>query len=197
MSFFNQFPVLQTERLTLRELALEDAEDIFNIQSDEEVARFLDWQPRKVEHSRFFVKWFKEGYHKKSAIRWGITLKDQGQVIGTIGYHDFHFNSRAELSYELSSSCWNRGITTEAAKAIISFGFKSLNLHRIQAWALPDNVSSMRLLGRMGFQEEGLLRKYAYIRQNDTWVDVRMFALLREEYFYRLDQEGMAAGAVE
>ncbi|NPV92379.1 MAG: GNAT family N-acetyltransferase [Firmicutes bacterium] len=149
--------------------------------SDPEVTRYLDWVSHSVENSRFFIRWFKEGYRKKNALRWGVTPRDGDQVIGTIGYHDFYLHSRAELSYELTRSRWNQGIVSEALEVVIPFGFQALNLHRIQAWTFPENSTSIHLLQKFRFQEEGLMREYVHLWHKKTWADVRMFARLRSD----------------
>lgn len=180
MSFFKRFPVLETERLVLRQLRYEDGAEIQRYFTPE-LAKFYDWWPRTLADGRGFVRFFKTGYEEEQSIRWGITLKPEDRIIGTIGFSDFDHFSRAELGYELSMDYWHRGIMTEALRAVIPFGFNELEMHRIQASVFPENQASIKLLERFGFRREGLLRKYTYIKYRDAWEDCLVLALLKEE----------------
>ncbi|HHY09560.1 MAG TPA: GNAT family N-acetyltransferase [Firmicutes bacterium] len=180
MSFFSQFPVLETERLVLRELRYEDGPDIcayFNA----EVANFYDWWPATVAEGRGFVRYFKSGYKEEQSIRWGITVKPHDRVVGSSGFSDFDHFSRAELGYELAREYWGQGIMTEVLQVLIPFGFNSLKLHRIQATVVPGNTASIHLLEKFGFEKEGLLRQYNYVRHRDVWEDALIMALLKEK----------------
>ena len=81
MSFFSQFPILETERLVLRQLRYEDGVDI-HAYFNEGMAKYYDWLPKTVAEGRGFVRFFKTGYQEEQSIRWGITLKPYDQVIG-------------------------------------------------------------------------------------------------------------------
>lgn len=178
MSFFTQFPSLETERLILRQLRYEDGSDIQKYFT-EELARFYDWWPRTIAEGRGFVRFFKTGYEEEQSIRWGITLKPHDKVIGTCGFSDFDHFSRAELGYELSVEHWHKGIISEALRAIIPFGFNEIEMHRIQASVFPENTASIHLLEKFGFQKEGILRQYTYIKHRDVWEDCLVMALLK------------------
>ncbi|NMB00745.1 MAG: GNAT family N-acetyltransferase [Firmicutes bacterium] len=180
MSFFNRFPVLETERLVLRQLRYEDGSDI-QAYFNEDLAKFYDWWPKTLADGRGFVRFFKTGYQEEQSIRWGITLKPNDKVIGTLGFSDFDHFSRAELGYELSMDYQHKGIMAEALKAIIPFGFNEIEMHRIQASVFPENDASIRLLERFGFRREGVLRQYTYIKHRDAWEDCLVMALLKSE----------------
>lgn len=181
MSFFTQFPVLETERLILRQLRYDDGPEIQGYFT-EELARFYDWWPRTTADGRGFVRFFKTGYQEEQSIRWGITLKPSDRVIGTCGFSDFDHFSRAELGYELSMEHWHKGLMSEALRAIIPFGFNEIEMHRIQASIFPENTASIRLLEKFGFQKEGILRQYTYIKHRDAWEDCLVMALLKSEF---------------
>lgn len=181
MSFFSEFPVLETERLVLRQLRYEDGPDIYAY-FNEGMAKYYDWLPKTLAEGRGFVRFFKSGYEEEQSIRWGITLKPCDKVIGTCGFSDFDHFSRAELGYELSEAYWHKGIMNEALRAIIPFGFNEIEMHRIQASVFPDNLASIKVLEKFGFQKEGLLRQYTYIKHRDVWEDCLVLALLKEEF---------------
>ncbi|NMA60422.1 MAG: GNAT family N-acetyltransferase [Firmicutes bacterium] len=194
MSFFSQFPVLETERLVLRQLRYEDGTDI-HAYFNEGMAKYYDWLPKTVAEGRGFVRFFKTGYQEEQSIRWGITLKPYDKVIGTCGFSDFDHFSRAELGYELAEQYWHQGIMNEALRAIIPFGFKEIEMHRIQASVFPDNAASIKLLEKLGFQKEGLLREYTYVKHRDVWEDCLVLALLKTE-FPGWDQGGQSYSLV-
>lgn len=102
-------------------------------------------------------------------------------MIGTLGFSDFDHFSRAELGYELSLEYQNKGIMSEALRAIIPFGFNELDMHRIQASVFLENQASIKLLEKFGFRREGLLRQYTYIKHRDAWEDCLVMALLKTE----------------
>lgn len=180
MSFFSQFPVLETERLILRELRYEDGPDIYAY-FNEDVAKYYDWLPATVAEGRGFVRYFKTGYKEEQSIRWGITVKPCDNVVGSCGFSDFDHFSRVELGYELSKEYWGKGIMSEVLRILIPFGLQKLGLHRIQASVVPANTVSIHLLEKFGFQKEGLLRQYNYVRHRDTWEDVLIMALLKSD----------------
>lgn len=180
MSFFSKFPVLETERLRLRELRYEDGPDIcayFN----EDVARYYDWWPATVADGRGFVRYFRHGYQEELSIRWAITLKPSDKIIGSCGFSDFYRFSLCELGYELAKEYWGKGIMKEALQAIIPFGFNEIGIHRIQASVFPENQASIRLLETLGFQKEGLLREFLYVKHRNQWEDCVLLALLKSQ----------------
>ncbi len=184
MSFFSKFPVLETKRLLLRELQYEDGPDIcayFN----EDVAKYYDWLPSTIAEGRGFVRYFKTGYEEELSIRWGITLKSSSKIIGTCGFSDFYHFSRAEIGYELSKDYWNQGIMMEALQTIIAFGFSKIGIHRMQASVFPENHASIHLLEKLGFEREGVLKEYTYVRHRNVWEDCLVLALLRSSFHLR------------
>ncbi|NLJ81393.1 MAG: GNAT family N-acetyltransferase [Firmicutes bacterium] len=179
MPFFSQFPVLETKRLVLRELKYDDGPDIYAYFS-EGIAQYYDWLPATVPEGRGFVRYFKSGYRDKHSIRWAITVKPRDKIAGTVGFSEFEHFSRADLGYELAKRFWGQGLMSEALEVIIPFGFQTMGLHRIQALVVPENTASIHLLEKFGFQKEGLLRQYNYVRHRNVWEDNLIMALLRE-----------------
>jgi len=179
---FQAFPRLETERFVLRQLHASDAEPLFSVFSDEEVTRFYDDEAfTEVGQAREQIEAWARGFDAQRAVRWGIAQRTDDTVVGTCGYYGFHtWNSRGSIGYELARPSWRQGIMTEALDAIIGFGFGEIGLNRIQAVVMPGNVGSEKLLEKLGFRREGLLREY------ENWggkgyVDVTMFSLLRSE----------------
>jgi ribosomal-protein-alanine N-acetyltransferase len=180
---FRTFPQLETERLALRELRLDDAESLFAVLGDEQVTRFYDDEVyTEVSQASEQIEAWAEGFRARRCIRWGIARREDGVIIGTCGYYGFHsWHRRGGIGYELARSFWRQGIMTEALGAIIEFGFGKIGLNRIQAVVMPENEGSVKLLGKLGFRQEGVLREYENWG-NKGYVDVMMFSLLRREY---------------
>jgi ribosomal-protein-alanine N-acetyltransferase len=181
---FNTFPQLATKRLRLRELSFRDAESLFAILGDEAVAEFYDDDVfTEVSQAQEQIEAWAFGYQNKRSVRWGIFLRERDELIGTCGYYGIHrLHLRAGLGYELARSFWRQGIMTEALGAILEFGFKSVGINRVEAVVMLENEASVRLLGGLGFHEEGVLRKYENWGPKKGLVDVRMFSLLNETF---------------
>ncbi|MGD9100459.1 MAG: GNAT family N-acetyltransferase [Anaerolineae bacterium] len=187
-SAFQTFPRLETENLILREIWPADVKAVFDILSDDEVTRFYDDDPfTNVSQASELVEYWTTSFASNRCIRWGIVRKSgvtvsDGAIIGTCGYYGFHtWHMRASLGYELARSFWRRGIMTEALSAVIEFGFEEAGLNRIQADVMPENQASVKLLERLGFKNEGLLREYERW-SSKGYVDLFAFSLLKREY---------------
>lgn len=171
------FPTLETERLLLRQLAATDAQDYFLFMSDEENIRYYDPAPMtQLEQAEQSIERHRRRFAEQEALRWGITLKGENRVIGNGGYAWDAENHLAVLSYILSKPYWNQGIMTEALTAMIQFGFEHLHVHRMEAQVASPNLASVRLLEKLGFQEEGRLHDRQYV--NHQFVDESIFALI-------------------
>jgi ribosomal-protein-alanine N-acetyltransferase len=166
-SVLNTFPQLETDRLVLQEIGLADARALFEIFSNLEVTITTDIYPLKsLAEAESMVVFMTNQFNYKSGLRWGITLKGEDKVVGTCGYNFFDERGRrGEIGYDLARSRWGKGIVTEAVSAIVRFGFDKIRLNRIEATTNLDNVASMRVLDKLGFKEEGILRQYGYWRR--------------------------------
>ena len=172
------FPTLETERLILREITNEDANAIFSSLSNEEVTRYYGQDTMKnIEEAEKVIDIFATNHVEKRGIRWGIQRKDDQEIIGTIGFHaSFHKHKRAEIGYEIHPDYWRNGYTHEALHKIISYGFDVMELTRIGAIVFTENEASNKLLTKIGFKNEGLLKSYMY--QNGIPRDTYVYSLL-------------------
>ena len=179
---FEAFPSMETSRLKLKELEEKDDRDLLEFFSNSEVVKYYGMKPlENVEDTRRLINKFADKYEKKVAIRWGISIREENKVIGTCGYHNWvkgYF--KAEIGYELSSTYWKKGIMTEALLEVINFGFKEMNLNRIEALVYPENLASLEMLKKIGFKQEGLLKEYAFF--NGGFEDLIMLSLLKRNY---------------
>ncbi|MGD6854866.1 GNAT family N-acetyltransferase [Bacillus infantis] len=176
------FPEIETARLLLRKVIMEDAEDILGYLSDAEVTKYYGIEPfADLDDARSEIGWYERILEEGTGVRWGISLKDGKGLIGSCGFLNMdsaHF--RADIGLELDPACWNQGIGTEAITAIIQYGFEDLNLMRIQALIEPANLQSQRLFGKCGFIREGLLRNYEY--SCGKFDDLLMFSIINPHH---------------
>jgi ribosomal-protein-alanine N-acetyltransferase len=180
---FADFPELETERLLLRKMRLDDAEAMFAYASDPEVTRYVLWDThRSIEDSETFLRFAIEGYESGDFGGWGVVFKDSGVFIGTCGldagYAPEH--ARAELGYVLSREHWGKGLMPEAARAVIAYGFGRLGLNRIQARCIAENTASARVMEKAGMTYEGTLRESEFIK--GAYRDMKLYSILRREY---------------
>ncbi|MDQ1146661.1 ribosomal-protein-alanine N-acetyltransferase [Bacillus sp. SORGH_AS 510] len=176
------FPILETKRLKLIEITHQHVESIFEVLSLEEVTRFYGTNrfTLPAEASKL-IDLFQKNFQEKRGIRWGIKIKENQRIIGTVGLNALHMNNkRAEIGYELHPSFWRMGYASEAIKEVLSFSFDQLNLFRIGAVVFPENEASIHLLLKQGFTKEGVLR--GYIHQNDAFHDTCVLSLLQTEW---------------
>lgn len=174
------FPILETDKLILREITFDDAEAIFACFSNELVTRYYGQEPlQKIEQAVAFVDHFAKIYREKRGIRWGIELKGTNGIIGTIGFNNWSpKHKKAEIGYELHPDHWRKGYASEAVQAVQSYGFQHLDLNRIGAIVFTENEASSSMLLKLGFQKEGILQQYMV--QNGVAHDTIMYALLKD-----------------
>ncbi|MEY9979520.1 GNAT family N-acetyltransferase [Lysinibacillus sp. RC79] len=176
------FPTVQTERIILRRLKLEDVPALFNYYSNENVYRYLDWNgPETLERSYEVINFWNKGYDEGWIIRFAIADKETDEIIGTIFLSEFE-SKRAEIGYELSEKYWHRGIMSEAVKAVLSIGFDQLGLVRIQAIVTEENIASKKLLSKFNFKEEGCLRQFECHSVTGECKDMLIYSLLHTEF---------------
>jgi len=179
-----RFPILETERLRLRQLGPDDASSLFRIFSSEELTRYYGRFPlAELAEAEEMIERFRLLFEEKRGIRWGIEHKENAQLIGTAGFHAWAIaHNRAEIGYELDAEYQGKGYAHEALAAAIAYAFQDMGLNRIGALVYPENKASEKLLLRLGFQLEGLMKQYALFR--NEYTDLNMFALLKGRRAY-------------
>ncbi|WP_205665329.1 GNAT family N-acetyltransferase [Pseudalkalibacillus hwajinpoensis] len=176
------FPELVTKRLKLRELDEEDLPALLSIFSNPHTMKYYGSDMiSNLEEVEGMLMSFRKGFDNQQAIRFGIECRETGNLIGTCGFHNWAKRvNRIEIGYELKQEEEGKGYMTEALTAIISFAFRELQINRIGALIHPDNTTSRKLVTKLGFQEEGLLRDYIYASGN--YMDLLMHSLLKKDW---------------
>ncbi len=172
-----------TERLILRDFVPSDEAAMYAIRRDPRFLEFYDPELGTPEATARLHALFLEWQNEQPRTRWqlAITLAGDDAPIGSAGIrrkpdHDFE----ADIGYELHVDHWGRGYATEAARALLAFGFEELGVARISSWCITENVRSAHVLEKLGMHVEGRLR--ANERFRDRWWDTSMYALLRDEW---------------
>lgn len=147
------FPNIITERLSLRQLKIEDENEIFVLRSDERVLKYLDIPIAKtIDDARNFIEKINNGIINNEWIYWGITLKNKTKLIGTICIWNISKDGlTADIGYVLHPDFQGRGIMREALIKVINYGFEIMKLKSIDADLDPNNFKSIKLLEKNGF----------------------------------------------
>ncbi len=175
------FPNLETERLWLRQATQEDAEAIFTVFSDPNVTQFHDLDTfTHLDEAVGVVERRAKGFETGRGIRWEIAHKPSNYLIGSCGFTWDKAANAAEVGYELSSRFWRQGIMSEALRAILSYGFEIRGVQFITAEIMLDNVASRRLLEKLGFQSQGILRERGFWKEKHH--DLEEFRLMRGQF---------------
>jgi [ribosomal protein S5]-alanine N-acetyltransferase len=177
-----QRPTLTTPRLVLRPFSLEDAPRVQLLAGVREVAENTMAIPHPYPDgaAEAWIGSHQEAFEKGESLTFAVCLRDGGDLTGAVGLMLSLPDRSAELGYWIGVPYWNRGYATEAVWALVRFGFESMNLHRIHAGVFTGNPASIRVLLKIGFRYEGLLRQH-----NLKWGefrDVQKFGILEEEW---------------
>src|SRR4030095_10210472 len=151
---FTPFPILTTERLTLRQLTINDEQEIFTLRSDGEINKYLDRQlSNTIDDARNFINKINENINKNDSLYWAITLSNKNILVGTIclfGFSDE--NDKCEIGYELLTNFQGQGIMKEAVEKVIDYAFNTIKVKKIEAFLHRDNQSSIKLLEKFSFR---------------------------------------------
>jgi ribosomal-protein-alanine N-acetyltransferase len=152
-----KFSNLTTERLFLRELLPEDAEEIFRLRTDESVNKYVDRAKAiTIDDAHNFIQMVQSNAAKDEAIMWALTLIGEAKLIGTIVYWHIEWeNCKAEIGYEMLPEYQGKGLMTEAVKKVIEFGFEELKFKTVTAEPKENNERSIRLLEKLDFKLDG------------------------------------------
>ncbi len=178
----DSLPTIDAPRVRLRWLTVRDVDAVFAVFSDDRMMRYWSTPAMKERaEAEAYVARIHEGFGGKSLFQWGVERKDDGRVMGTCTlFHIDAVNMRAELGYCLGSAYWSQGYMREALAALIGFSFGTLRLRRLEADVDPRNENSLRILDKLGFQREGLLRERWNV--GDEIQDTAFLGLLAKEW---------------
>jgi RimJ/RimL family protein N-acetyltransferase len=175
-------PVLETARLRLRPYRADDAAAMFALYSDPRVMRYWSFPPwREPAQAEAYLQRALAEMAAGRVLPWAVARREDDALIGTTTFHAYTpEHHRAEVGYSLAPQAQGRGLASEALRAALSYAFDQLGLLRIEADVDPRNGPSCRLLERLGFRREGLLRARWHVA--DEICDATLFGLLAQEF---------------
>lgn len=172
---------LETQRLILRKLKTSDLDDLCEYGFDPEVSKYVMWHRY---NSRTDGKTFITAVQASDGYFWAIEHKADCKMIGAINFIDLNTkHGRGELAYTLNRQYWNMGIMTEAAHAVMKFGFEKLLLNKITAGCVVANTGSSKVMEKLGMTHEGTFRNH--LKKLDQYFDIAYYGILKSEYFKR------------
>lgn len=179
---FHPFQNLETDRLLLRRIDVNDVEEVLKLRGNPEIMKFIPRVLAKTKEDALeHIAMIEDKIVNNIGINWGITIKGNPKIIGIIGHYRISLeNHRAEIGYMSLSEFNGKGYITEAIKAVVIYGFEQMNLHSIEAVIDPNNFASERVLQKNGFIKE------AHILENELWGgkywDTVIYSLLKKNF---------------
>ncbi len=149
--------ILETQRLVLRRLKMDDLEALFALYSDEETRQYFPEKTLNLEQTKLELEWFLNGHPSYPELGlWATIYKPTGGFIGRCGLLPWTIESshEVEVSYLIDKAFWGQGLATEAARAILEYGFGDLNLSRLICLIDPENIASKRVAEKIGMRLE-------------------------------------------
>jgi ribosomal-protein-alanine N-acetyltransferase len=191
--YFSCLPSIETERLLLRQItsSKSDGRDSLEFINDYSVYRYWglfdenrkeDYTNQRPKKQIFLDYHYKETikeYEAGNELAWVMESKENQKVIGEFVLYDFQLDMQADIGYRLNKDYWGSGYATEAGRAVIDFAFNSLRLERLQIRCFADNIASVKVAQKLGFSQEGLIRKGVIL---NVMTDYYIFGLLKKEF---------------
>ncbi|WP_249435634.1 GNAT family protein [Paenibacillus sp. Marseille-Q4541] len=174
------FTTMETERLIIREFEAGDWMDVHRYASDVRVTKYTLWGPNEEEDSKAFIQFCMEDQQKINRDEYSLAVENKytGEFLG--GVNIIFMGSNAEIGYCFHPDYWGKGYASEAASAMLKFGFEQPEVHRIYATCRPGNVGSSKVMKRIGMTQEGVLREHVFY--NGEYHSSLLFSVLKQEY---------------
>ena len=169
---------IETQRLVIRQFEPEDWPAVYAYTSDTTVTTYLPEGQFTETQAREFV----DKNTGEQAEAFPVVLKTEHKLIGHMIFHPWFAPQTYEIGWVLHPAYQGKGYATEAAHALLQYGFETLKLHRLIATCQPENLASSRVMEKLGMRREGHFRKCLY-RQDNLWWDEYFYAMLEEEWF--------------
>lgn len=178
-----KLPVIETKRLILREIQLDDCFDMFEYARLKDFGPMAGWQPhRSVGETKSIIQLFHDKKKFGQLGTFAVILKEENKMIGTLELHTYIRGYKAELGYSINPMYQGKGYATEASIEAIIWGFEDLGLARIECSTYTHNISSQRVCEKLRFTYEGI-RKKGYQLYDGSLHDLKCYAITDDEYF--------------
>lgn len=175
-------PTLQTQRLILRPFTVADAPDVQRLAGEYEIAAMTLLIPHPYEDgmAQEWIQTHAKEFEEGTAVNFALARRDSGELCGAIGLGIDKVNHNAELGYWIGKPYWGQGYCTEAAKAVLQYGFEVMGLHRIHSLHFSHNPASGRVMQKIGMSYEGFRPQHT--RKWGKFMDVVMYGILKSDW---------------
>lgn len=180
---FSEFPILKTERFILKKLDENYFESLVNLFLDKDVMKYSGSKVTDAnKHAKFYLEKIDTMYKNKRGIRWAIVDKVTNNFIGDVGLYNIDlYSNNTEIGYTIAKNYWRQGIATECIKEIENFTFSRLNMNRIIAMIDKNNIPSVKLVEKLGFFRDGILREHYYNSLDNTYISICVYSILKRD----------------
>ncbi|MCK8520469.1 GNAT family N-acetyltransferase [Aquimarina sp. D1M17] len=153
------FPILESERVVLRQFKESDLENVFKGLSHPDIIKYYGISFDSLEATKEQMTWFSDLEKNETGIWWAVCSKDNGRFLGAGGLNDINKeNRKAELGFWLLPEHWGKGLMTETIPLILKYAFEHIGLHRIEGFVETENANCKRALAKLNFNLEGTMR---------------------------------------
>lgn len=179
--YYENFPVIEGDRICLREITQDDLKDFAECITDIEMYKYWGDNMSTIEKNviSYYRRVVERNNEKKEQIHWGIALKENNKIIGQIFVNNIQNKRMAHVGYRITRKYWNNGFATEALELVVDFCFSSTELKRLWTDVDQRNISSCRVLEKCGFTKEGSVRQG---KMGRVYCDYHFYGMIRSDY---------------
>lgn len=181
ITFPKKHPVLVTERLELKWPELSDARELFEMRSNPDFMKFIGRYPvKELSEAKEYIQRIHDGFEEKKGISWKICEQGTDKFIGYIGFWSIDYNHfRTEIGYGLNPNYQQKGYLTEALNALTNYVFNELGIHSIEANADVQNIATIKLLEKCGFEKEAHFKENFFF--DGKFLDSAIYSLVKKD----------------
>jgi len=170
-----KFPILESERVVLRQFVESDLENVFKGLSHPDIIKYYGISFDSLDATKEQMKWFADLEKNETGIWWAVCSKDDGRFLGAGGLNNLSKeNKKGEIGFWLLPENWGKGFMTESMPLVFNYGFNSFGLHRIEGFVETENENCKKALARLKFNLEGTMRDCEI--KNDAFISLDIYA---------------------
>ena len=171
----SKFPILESERVILRQFVDSDLENVFKGLSHPDIIKYYGISFDSLEATKEQMTWFANLEKNGNGIWWAICAKDDLQFLGAGGLNDLCLkNKKAEIGFWLLPENWGKGLMTETMPIITDYAFSQIGLHRIEGFVEPENLNCKNALAKLNFKLEGTMQDCEV--KNDKFISIDIYS---------------------
>ena len=173
------FPILETDRIVLRQFTHDDLPNVFHGLSHPDIIKYYGVSFQTLEETKDQMEWFADLEKNETGIWWAVCSKDDGRFLGAGGLNDLNKKDRkAEIGFWLLTDNWGRGYMSEAMPLILNYSFNTIGLHRIEGYVDSNNANCKRAIEKLQFTLEGTMKDCEF--KDGAFISVDIYAKLSD-----------------